>query len=299
MEDELSLKEDESRYGPDRPFVFFTKRFPAHHQVGLHYHHTLEVNLIDGVTGKIRVEGRDIDLSSLSVLVLAPDTLHGYDIAGKGGSMGIFHLSIEALAAYIDIPALMGAEHPLARLPCSHPAYGELKALIPPMAEAGMKNRLEFLERLAGLLKILSRALESVGKGPGFPVVSGGGTELRRLVAFTESRLAGRIDLESAADELGFSKSYFCRYFRRATGLSYMEYVRLARIERAKRLLSTGLTVTAACFASGFEDLSYFIRSFREAEGMTPGSYVREKSSEPHPMVRPASGKETILEPEG
>jgi AraC-like DNA-binding protein len=277
MEDELSLKEDESRYGPDRPFVFFTKRFPAHHQVGLHYHHTLEVNLIEGVTGRIRVEGRDLDLATLSVLVLAPDTLHSYDIAGKGGSMGIFHLSIEALAAYIDISALMGPERPLSQLPCSHPVYGELKALIPPMAEAGMGNRLDFLERLAGFLKILSRALESVGKGSGLSVVSGGETGLRRLVAFTESRLAGRIDLESAADELGFSKSYFCRYFRKATGLSYMEYVRLARIERAKRLLATGLTVTAACFSSGFEDLSYFIRSFREAEGMTPGNFIKSR----------------------
>jgi len=43
-----------------------------------------------------------------------------------------------------------------------------------------------------------------------------------------------------------------------------------ARLKRARALLRTGTSVTNACYAVGFNNLSHFIRSFRRTFGDVP-----------------------------
>jgi LacI family transcriptional regulator len=62
--------------------------------------------------------------------------------------------------------------------------------------------------------------------------------------------------------------------FRRATGRSLHEEILLARVGRAKRLLSaTDLTMDAVAEASGFGSLQRFHESFKRLAGMTPGAW--------------------------
>ncbi|WP_157986602.1 AraC family transcriptional regulator [Chitinophaga alhagiae] len=88
-------------------------------------------------------------------------------------------------------------------------------------------------------------------------------------------RLTDRVPLEELARGQHMSLSTFKRRFRRHTGASPGQWVITKRLERARYLLAhKQLPVTAACFESGFEDLSYFIRRYRRQFGHTPGSEV-------------------------
>lgn len=74
----------------------------------------------------------------------------------------------------------------------------------------------------------------------------------------------------------GLSERSFHRRFRKATGLSPMEYVHTLRLEEAKQVLeSETLAVDAIAEAVGYEDAAFFGRLFRRRVGLTPAQYRR------------------------
>ncbi|EWH00203.1 GlxA family transcriptional regulator [Halomonas sp. BC04] len=74
----------------------------------------------------------------------------------------------------------------------------------------------------------------------------------------------------------GLSERSFHRRFRKATGLSPMEYVHTLRLEEAKQILeSERVPVDAIAEAVGYEDSAFFGRLFRRKVGLTPAQYRR------------------------
>ena len=70
------------------------------------------------------------------------------------------------------------------------------------------------------------------------------------------------------------SPSYFSRLFRKATGLTFTNYIIAAKIEQAKRMLSeSSASVTDISDSLGYSSPSYFIKSFKDREHMTPHAY--------------------------
>jgi len=84
----------------------------------------------------------------------------------------------------------------------------------------------------------------------------------------------------SAADlaaELGMSESRFSRFFRRATGNTFTDFVNRIRVNRAGQLLmETDRQVTHICFEVGFNNVANFNRRFLEIKGVTPSEFRRE-----------------------
>jgi len=70
------------------------------------------------------------------------------------------------------------------------------------------------------------------------------------------------------------STYYFCKVFKKATGLGFKGYLSRARIESVKQMLfNAHLRVSEAGFAAGFQSLSQFNRVFRRVAGETPSRY--------------------------
>ena len=73
------------------------------------------------------------------------------------------------------------------------------------------------------------------------------------------------------------SESRFSRFFRRATGNSYTDFVNLVRVNRACHLLmETGRRVTDICYEVGFHNVANFNRRFRDIKGMTPTEFRQQ-----------------------
>lgn len=86
----------------------------------------------------------------------------------------------------------------------------------------------------------------------------------------------GTIDgsLEFYAEPLGISTNYLSRLVKRTTGRSPGAWIDIARVGRAKELLSgSGDSIIDIAAAVGLEDQSYFSRFFRRHTGMTPSEY--------------------------
>jgi AraC-like DNA-binding protein len=79
------------------------------------------------------------------------------------------------------------------------------------------------------------------------------------------------------AAELGMSESRFSRFFRKATGNSFTDFVNRLRISRACQLLmDSEQQVTHICYEVGFNNVANFNRRFLETKGMTPSEFRKQ-----------------------
>lgn len=83
--------------------------------------------------------------------------------------------------------------------------------------------------------------------------------------------------LDVVAAEFGVSANYLSRFFKQETGCSFIQYVTMVRMDRAKELLINGDRQVKEIVAEiGYIDVANFVRKFKGYEGVTPGQY-REK----------------------
>lgn len=94
---------------------------------------------------------------------------------------------------------------------------------------------------------------------------------------FIETHQAEEISLSDVAKAVNTSTFYFCKMFKKATGLNFTDYLSRIRVEKAKNLLlNPNMRISEVAFAAGFQSLSHFNRVFRRIAGESPTRY-REK----------------------
>ncbi len=93
-------------------------------------------------------------------------------------------------------------------------------------------------------------------------------------IQYMRAHFQDPLTLEQVAKHAGLSPFHFSRLFKRATGISLLEYLLGLRLDQAKFLLSeTPLTVREISEKCGFSDQGYFGRVFKRYESMTPSQF--------------------------
>ncbi len=96
---------------------------------------------------------------------------------------------------------------------------------------------------------------------------------MHRIHQFVEMNFQKPIDTQQIAEEVNLTLPAFCRYFKKATKLTYTDFVNQYRVQYAKKLLIQDKNVTETCFECGFESLSYFNRIFKKFAGVSPSAF--------------------------
>jgi AraC-like DNA-binding protein len=100
---------------------------------------------------------------------------------------------------------------------------------------------------------------------------------LQPLLDFLASNLAAPPHVSQAAGMLNMSSSYFMRFFRQATGLTFSAYVDHLRVSQACRLLTeSDLSLAQIAAETGFCDQSHLCRHIRRRLGKSPGQLRAE-----------------------
>ncbi|MBT8263914.1 MAG: AraC family transcriptional regulator [Muriicola sp.] len=98
---------------------------------------------------------------------------------------------------------------------------------------------------------------------------------LRNIYAFIDENYHRKIAVNEVAAISNLSKEAFCRYFKKATGNSFIAFLNQYRVSQAKRLLLAGKNVGEACYDCGFESLSYFNRTFKKVANENPSQFKK------------------------
>lgn len=97
-----------------------------------------------------------------------------------------------------------------------------------------------------------------------------------RAKAYIAANLDENMTLGQVARAMNTSSCYFCKIFRRSTGLNFLDYVGRLRVERVRRmLLDPRVRVSEAAYQAGFRSLSQFNRTFRRVVGQAPRAWRR------------------------
>ena len=105
---------------------------------------------------------------------------------------------------------------------------------------------------------------------------------VQRCCDAIELNLESPLTLRSLAAQLGYTESYLSRRFKQEMHVNVNEYIRFARIERAKTLLDAGeLSIAAIAERLQFCSGSHFAQAFESVAGCTPRQWRSKNGGKP------------------
>ena len=107
-------------------------------------------------------------------------------------------------------------------------------------------------------------------------------TERARLIAVTDyvnEHYTEPVALQDAAAVVALNPEYFCRFFKKSMGITFLEFVNQVRFSHVcQDILHTDLSITEILARHGFTNYKLFRRMFHETYGCTPSAKRKEAS---------------------
>ncbi|WP_027084853.1 AraC family transcriptional regulator [Cohnella panacarvi] len=286
-----SLLKEERKHGtPVYPVSLYEITCsPDHPLLYLHWHDELEFLLVTEGRAAFRVDASDYELNAGEAIFVNSGLLHSGSVLGEEPCSFVavvFHPSLFGNGSidYLFDQYIVPVIQETLRLPVhlqrrTGPAI-ELLDMLHRIAKANRDMRLASEMEIKGLLFIcLSRmlALSEPTAGPRREQDDYRIDRLKAVIEHIEQHYAETITLRQLAGIACMSESYFCRFFKKITTKSPVEYMNGYRVQQAAaRLRETDDKMMEIALDVGFNSLSYFNVVFRGRYGCTPSDYRKK-----------------------
>ncbi|MEP5914640.1 MAG: AraC family transcriptional regulator, partial [Flavobacteriaceae bacterium] len=135
-------------------------------------------------------------------------------------------------------------------------------------------------QRLLSILNILNQLALSdeinVLNGEGFSMETEVKDNDRINIVFNyvKTHFKEDISLDQIADIVRLTVPSFCRYFKKITHKTFVQFVNEYRLVHASKLLAEQpISITQVCYDCGFNNFSHFNKSFKAFTGQNPSEY--------------------------
>ena len=132
-------------------------------------------------------------------------------------------------------------------------------------------------DRFQAVLQLLNVFAEYLAEFAGRLAIAGSEVEPKPVTSakeFIRSHAEEAISLAQVVDHVHVSKFYFCKLFKKATGMTLTEYVSRVRVEKAKTLLvDPSMRISEVVYAAGFGSIPRFNSVFKRLVGMPATEY--------------------------
>lgn len=138
------------------------------------------------------------------------------------------------------------------------------------------------VEKITGLISLLNQLSQQKGRklaSAEYDISQAKNSEPRinKVCTYVEQNFAKPITINDAASIINISPSAFCKFFKRATGKTFSDYVNDLRVGYAcYQLLETDKQISTIARSAGFESLTYFNRVFARKKHSTPREFRNE-----------------------
>ena len=94
------------------------------------------------------------------------------------------------------------------------------------------------------------------------------------VLKYINSHYTENISSKDVSQKFGYDETYFCRRFKKSTGITTMSYIRMLRLELAQKLLKeTNESICNISWKCGFADTHYFSNCFKKHFGTSPTEF--------------------------
>lgn len=264
---------------------FITRKLPLKSVDNIHSHKNFELNFITSGTGR-RIVGDNISGFEKGDLVLmGPDLPHCWELSPFEKESSSFcivtHFSEDIMKSdFFRMPELEKVMELLKQsergLRFKVEDHNEIQQTLEKMTRLeGLEYYIEMLKVFNLLLQVEDREKLSnpIDKAR---VFSKNLEKINKVYEYVFQNIQEGIKLEAAADLLNMAPSSFCRFFKKKTDITFMEYVKRVRVGMAAKLLAeSDRQITQICFESGYNNLANFNHYFKSIMGKTPSDYRR------------------------
>ena len=209
--------------------------------------------------------GADIFLSP-GELILVP--VSSRYVSQWHGDPEVDYISLHFL---FDEPGIFSRQHRFALQKISPESPSELQQdfeyILCHSGTADEATQLQVLSRLYHILSVIRPALIQRPEDPT-------DIRIRNAISFIEQHYTENLSIEQLAVVSNMSVSRFFPGFKKATGVTPIDYLHHFRINRAIILLmNDDLSIEQISGMTGFESSAYFRRVFRKITGKSPREY--------------------------
>ncbi|WP_022825736.1 helix-turn-helix domain-containing protein [Hymenobacter norwichensis] len=242
-----------------------------------HYHPEYELAYIEGANGTRHVGDHISRYEGSDLVFIGPNIPHlnfDYGVVTEPKKV-VVQLKDHFLGdAFRKTPEFAAITQLFERARLGVSFHGETKRRIGQ--HLGQLADMAPFERLLTLLRIFQELATSADHQllHGEAVISAYNLQeqqrLQRVSEVVAEHYPRKIEIREVAALTNLTEAAFCRYFKRITRLTFTQFLNQYRVHQAQRLLLQDATVSEACFACGFENLSYFTKTFRRITGENP-----------------------------
>lgn len=272
-------------YPVGNSFIVKYDNFP-HFTVPLHFHNEYEIVYIIKSFGKKYVGD-------------VVETFVPGDLSFYYNNLHHFYLNDEKFYKndpeyYVNAIVVLFPSDYFSQKKLSEPEFAQIRKLL-SNSYRGLKFPEHVTGRAAGLLfemletsgmeryMLFLKLLNYLGSSESQPIASLGYTStdesirehrMEKIYKFCRHNFTRKLTVREVSSLAALNPAAFCRYFRKNTGKTFVEYVNELRVSSACGMLQDGnQTIATISSASGFNNLSNFNRIFRRIVGKSPSEY--------------------------
>jgi two-component system response regulator YesN len=119
-----------------------------------------------------------------------------------------------------------------------------------------------------------------IGKAVGYTEeIAKSQSVIGKVKEYMQANLKNDITREDIANHVYLNPDYLTRIFKKATGLSIIEYLTDARIKKSIVLLNdSNLPISTVAIEVGYDNLTYFSKLFKKAIGSSPSEFRKQSA---------------------
>jgi len=275
--------------------TFISKQQPLLSQTKIHSHKNFEITYIASGAGRSIVGDHISNFETGDLVLLGPDLPHCWQLKEAPNSENatcivthfsenIFNSDLFKIPELQQVADLLKRAHSGIRFKIEN--HTEIRQIFLEMVDT---NGLEYYIKLLKILNLLVKTedWEKLSDPTNQPAAFAKNIDkINKVYDYVSLNIQDGIKLEDVSAVLNMAPSSFCRFFKKKTGITFMEYVKTVKVGIAAKLLAeTDAQITEICYESGYNNLANFNLYFKARMGETPSNYRKNfrKNKEAQP----------------
>lgn len=249
-----------------------------------HYHPEIELVYVNGGSGKRQIGSHISYFRDGDLILIGSNLPHcGFTDNQTGNKYEtIIQMKEDFLGSdFFNIPEMKKVQTLLNTSKSGIAFHGNTKKKIGEKMEV-LEYQTDF-KKLLAILNILNELANSneytILNAEGFSIQTEVKENDRINIVFNhvKANFKEEITLDQIANMVSMTIPSFCRYFKKITGKTFVQFVNEYRLVHASKLLAEQpISITDVCFESGFNNFSHFNKSFKAFTGQNPSQYRSE-----------------------
>lgn len=241
-----------------------------------HWHREMEILFILNGSATITMGGEKFKMEPLDFMAIDGSVIHEA-IYKLPQTMGIcIHISKSHLRRYLsDIDLFRFSCIPEKLQPEQRDAYNRLCGCLKDLTILYFEQKPSYVFRncalIMSIMAELTDAFSTRLSGTEFAPDISQMTRINQVFQYVEQHYKEPVSLQDVADELGLNREYFCRFFKKTTGMPFLQYLNQVRMNHIYQdLLFSEESVQEILENNGVYSNRGFYASFKKSYGCTP-----------------------------